>query len=427
MKIKTATKSYDEVAAIKPKKRIKPKKPNILFRTVLKVGSLPDLLAVRFKLKKIGMDRLGKKEPCLILMNHSSFIDLKIASSVLYPRAFNIVCTSDGFVGKRWLMRNLGCIPTQKFVSDVALVRDMIYATKTLKSSVLMYPEASYSFDGTATPLPDTIGKCVKLLGVPVVMLRTYGAFARDPLYNNLQRRRVKVSADLEYILSPDDIEEKSADEINEIIFKQFDFDNFRWQLENKILVKEKFRADGLNKVLYKCPHCLSEGKTVGKGTTVCCESCGEGYLLGENGQLSSIKGETKFSHIPDWYKWERECVKNELLDGSYGLNVDVDICMMADMKKIYRVGSGTLTHSVDGFHLVGCDGKLDYKQKPTASYSLYSDYFWYEIGDMICIGNSKVLYYCFPKNSTDIVAKTRLAVEELYKIVKSKNNNKKP
>lgn len=421
MKIKTATKSYDEVMAIKPKKRIKPKRPNILFRTVLKVGSLPDLIAVRFKLKKIGMDRLDKKEPCLILMNHSSFIDLKIASSVLYPRAYNIVCTSDGFVGKRWLMRNLGCIPTQKFVSDVALVRDMIYATKTLKSSILMFPEASYSFDGTATPLPDTIGKCIKLLGVPVVMLRTYGAFARDPLYNNLQLRRVKVSADLEYLLSPDDIEQKSADEINEIIFKRFDFDNFRWQLENNVLVKEKFRADGLNKVLYKCPHCLSEGKTVGKGTTVCCENCGEGYLLGENGQLSSLKGDAKFSHIPDWYKWERECVKQELLNGSYGLCVDVDICMMVDMKKIYRVGSGTLTHTVDGFHLVGCDGKLNYKQKPTASYSLYSDYFWYEIGDMICIGNSKILYYCFPKSGADIVAKTRLAVEELYKIVKSK------
>ena len=307
MKIKTATKSYDEVMAIKPKKRIKPKRPNILFRTVLKVGSLPDLIAVRFKLKKIGMDRLDKKEPCLILMNHSSFIDLKIASSVLYPRAYNIVCTSDGFVGKRWLMRNLGCIPTQKFVSDVALVRDMIYATKTLKSSILMFPEASYSFDGTATPLPDTIGKCIKLLGVPVVMLRTYGAFARDPLYNNLQLRRVKVSADLEYLLSPDDIEQKSTDEINEIIFKHFDFDNFRWQLENNVSVKENFRADGLNKVLYKCPHCLSEGKTVGKGTTVCCENCGEGYLLGENGQLSSLKGDAKFNHIPDWYKWERE------------------------------------------------------------------------------------------------------------------------
>jgi hypothetical protein len=32
-------------------------------------------------------------------------------------------------------------------------------------SSVLMLPEASYSFDGTATPLPESLGKCIKLLG----------------------------------------------------------------------------------------------------------------------------------------------------------------------------------------------------------------------------------------------------------------------
>ncbi len=426
MKIKTAAKSYDEVIAKIPKKRKKPLKPHMLFRTVMKVGSIPALLAVKFKYRKIGMDKLGKREPCLILMNHSSFIDLKIASSVLYPRPFNIVCTSDGFVGKRLLMRLIGCIPTQKFVSDVALVKDMVYAVKELKSSILMYPEASYSFDGTATTLPDTLGKCVKLLGVPVIMIRTYGAFSRDPLYNNLQRRKVKVSADIEYLLSSEDIEQKSADQINSIIFDKFSFDNFRWQQENNIEIKEKFRADGLNKVLYKCPSCLCEGKMVGKGITIRCENCGDEHELTEQGFLKAKNGETKFPHIPDWYNWERQCVKAEITDGEYRLDLPVDISVLTDMKKIYRVGEGRLTHNANGFHLVGCDGKIDFKQKPTASYSLYSDYFWYEIGDMICIGNNKILYYCFPKNGEDVVAKTRLAVEELYKIARKQKKDKK-
>jgi hypothetical protein len=48
----------------------------------------------------------------------------------------------------------------------------------------------------------------------------------------------------------------------------------------------------------------------------------------------------------------------------------------------------------------------------------LYADYYWYEIGDMICIGNNDVLYYCFPKGA-DPVAKARLATEELYKLKK--------
>ena len=59
--------------------------------------------------------------------------------------------------------------------------------------------------------------------------------------------------------------------------------------------------------------------------------------------------------------------------------------------------------------------------QKPTASYSLNADYYWYEIGDMIGIGNMKAAYYCFPKNKGDIVAKTRLATEELYKLCTGK------
>lgn len=415
MKIKVSDRSYDAVLSLPPAERKKPLKPSIFFRTLLKVLSSADLKATHFQYHAIGMERLKKDEPCLILMNHSSFIDLKIASTLLYPRPFNIVCTSDGFVGKEWLMRHLGCIPTQKFVSDLGLVRDLLYTVKDLHSSVLMYPEASYSFDGTATPLPDSIGKCVKMLGVPVVMIRTYGAFARDPLYNGLQLRQVDVSADMTYLLSPEEISDYSVSEINSLLAEQFSFDNFRWQQENQIRIAEPFRADGLNRVLYKCPHCLKEGAMVGKGTSIRCQSCEKEYILTESGFLKALSGETEFSHIPDWYRWERESVRQELVDGSYRLDIPVEICMMVDTKCIYRVGKGRLVHTVDGFHLTGCDGKLDYAQKPRASYSLYSDYFWYELGDMICIGNSKVLYYCFPTEQQDVVAKTRLAAEELF------------
>ena len=417
MKIKTKVLDFDTVLSVTPKKHIRPKKPNVLFRTLLKIVSIPDLLATRFTYKKIGMEKLQKNEPCLYLMNHSSFIDLKIVSHILYPRPFNIVCTSDGFVGKNWLMRNLGCVPTKKFITDSVLVRDMVYCAKKLGSSILIYPEASYSFDGTATPLPDSFAKCVKMLGIPVVMIKTFGAFSRDPLYNCLQRRKVKVSATMEYILSPADIKAKSVEEINDIITEQFTFDGFRWQQENGVKITENFRADGLNRVLYKCPHCLSEGKMQGSGTHIVCEECGAKYYLDELGYLKAENVEPKFDHIPDWYNWERECVRIELQKGTYNLETEVDIMMLVDTSCVYKVGSGTLTHTENGFTLKGCDGKLDFSIPPSASYSLYADYFWYEIGDVICIGDSKALYYCFPKDKKDIVAKTRLATEELYKL----------
>ncbi|MBQ7170641.1 MAG: 1-acyl-sn-glycerol-3-phosphate acyltransferase [Clostridia bacterium] len=362
------------------------------------------------------MEKLGKHEPCLFLMNHSCFLDLKIASTILYPRPFNIVCTSDGFVGKQRLMRRLGCIPINKFVSDLRLVRDMQYALKTLRSSVLMYPEASYSFDGTATPLPSSLGKCVKLLGLPVVMIRTYGAFLHDPLYNGLRLRKTKVSADMEYLLSPDEIKEKTADEINAILADRFSFDHFRWQTENGVKIDEPFRAEGLNRVLYKCPACHTEGEMRGEGAVIFCRHCGKRYTLEPLGFLRAENGETEFSYVTDWYAWERASVREEIENGTYRLDLPVEIRVLADAEAIYHVGKGRLLHTAEGFLLTGCDGALTYRQKPLASYSLYADYFWYEIGDMICIGDNDRLYYCFPAVEGDFVAKARLAAEELYK-----------
>ncbi|MDD4075501.1 MAG: 1-acyl-sn-glycerol-3-phosphate acyltransferase [Eubacteriales bacterium] len=417
MKIKVTDKPYAEVCRIQSPAHKRPAAQSRFFRWVLKIAGAPELKDVRFTCRRIGMERLAPDEPCLVLMNHSCFLDLKIAATLLSDRPYHIVCTSDGFVGKEGLMRRLGCIPTQKFLTDTLLVRDMRYALKTLKSSILMYPEASYSFDGTATPLPQSLGRCLQFLDVPVVMIKTYGAFLHDPLYNNLRLRRVDVSADMEYLFSPAMLRERSAEELNALLQERFTFDAFRYQQENKICIDEPFRADDLNRVLYKCPHCLTEGQMQGRGDTIRCQSCGKAYRLSEYGALEALSGEAKFTHIPDWFRWEREMVRNELIAGTYRMETAVDICMMVDMKSIYRVGSGTLTHSFAGFHLTGCDGALDYRQSPAASYSLYSDYYWYEIGDMICIGTNSTLYYCFPKEGGDVVAKARLAAEELYKL----------
>ena len=119
--------------------------------------------------------------------------------------------------------------------------------------------------------------------------------------------------------------------------------------------------------------------------------------------------------------------VRKEIESGNYQMKMHVDIYVMQNMKAVYQVGTGTLLHDNKGFHLDGCDGKLHYEQKPTASYSLYADYYWYEIGDVVCIGDMERLYYCFPKKEDCVpVAKTRLATEELYKWEMDHSNRKR-
>ena len=428
MKIQLKEMDYDAVMALPRYKRKKPKKPNIFWRSLIRLLTVFGMMGTKFRYETEGLDQL-KKEPCLILMNHSCFLDMQIAYRIMYPRAFNIICTSDAFVGfgglMGWLMRTIGCVPTQKFVTDLGLIQDMNYCFKNLKTSILMYPEASYSFDGTCTPLPRKMGVLLKMFDVPVVMIETFGAFSRNPLYNELQvRKGVPVSAKVKLLYTREEIKEKTVKELSDGLDEAFGFDHFRWQKEQNLQINDDFRADGLNRILYKCAHCGTEGEMVGKGTTLTCKHCGKTWELTPLGELKALEGKTEFSHIPDWYAWERQQICQEILDDTYKLDIDVDIAMLVDFKAIYKVGEGHLTHDRDGFRLTGCGGRLNYSQKPQACYGLYADYYWYEIADTICIGDNERLYYCFPKGEA-MVAKTRLAVEEMYKLYKARKLTK--
>ena len=418
MKIMVTDKSYKEVISLPKEKHINPVKQRVFWRWLLKLLSVGELKAVDFSYTTQGIDTLDPNKPVLILMNHSSFTDLQIAATLLSKRQYHIIMTDDGMIGKSWLMRNIGCIPTKKFIQDTVLVKDMVYCVKKLNSSILMYPEASYSFDGTATPLPDSLGKLIKLLGIPVVMIKTKGAFLRDPLYNNLRKRNVKVTATETLLLTADEAESKSVAEINDVLKTAFTFDNFREQVEDGVLVSEDFRADDLERVLYKCPHCNNEGSMRVKGTSILCSACGESHTLLETGKLKCTTGDTLYEYISDWYSFERACVRTEIENNSYLLDIEVTILVLVDSKSMYRIGDGHLIHNTSGFTLTGSNGELSYHQGPRHSYSLYSDYYWYELGDMICIGDSDIRYYCFPRKEANIpVAKARLATEELWKI----------
>ena len=426
MKINAKKMPFDEVRKLPKLKHKNPRMPSRFLATVVRVAVEPTLRRINFSYTSERMELIGKDEPCLILMNHSSFTDMKLAYGIFYPRKMGIVTSVDamsGILGK--LMRFLGCTPTHKYITDISLLKDIEYMLRVNKTSVLMYPEAGYSFDGRSTVLPKKMGVLMKRLGVPVVTVITEGAFARDPLYNMLQIRDVKVGAHVKCIATAEEIKEKSVAELDALLDEAFSFDNFAWQRDNKIVIDEPFRADGLHRILYKCPHCGAENQMEGKGIHITCKACGKKWEMDEYGQLSALSGETEFSHIPSWYDWERECVRKEIENGEYLLDTEVDIAVQVNLDGVCMIGPGRLVHNTEGFCLTSDDGQLDYSQSATASYTIYSDYYWYERGDVIGIGDTEYSYFCIVKDNVS-VTKARLAAEEIYKIAKARKRRPK-
>ena len=79
-------------------------------------------------------------------------------------------------------MRAIGCFSTRKYISDLQRIRDIKHCIENNKSSVLMYREAVYTPDGSCVPLPSTLAKSVKMLDVPLCILKTTEFISIIPL-----------------------------------------------------------------------------------------------------------------------------------------------------------------------------------------------------------------------------------------------------
>lgn len=95
-------------------------------------------------------------------------------------------------------------------------------------------------------------------------------------------------------------------------IEKALQYDEYRYQQENNILLKNKNRALGLHKVFYQCIKCKSLYSINSKADSIFCESCGTSWQFSENGWLIENNSNTKI-HLPDWYEWQRKEVTNHL------------------------------------------------------------------------------------------------------------------
>lgn len=378
--------------------------------------SYPDVWMHRARITKVNAE--GLKPPYILLCNHNAFLDFKVATAAMFPRRANFIVAIDGFIGREWLLRRVGCICKRKFTNDIVLVRHLQRVMENGNIAVI-YPEARYSLCGTTAVLPESLGKLCKLLKVPVVSLITSGHHVNSPFWNVKNRRVKPVEATLTRLFTADDLACASVDEINEKIDEAFVYDDFAWQKENRISIPYPKRAEGLHKVLYQCPNCRTEYRMSSSGAKLRCDACGKTWTMSVYGELSADSGETEFSHIPDWYEWERLQVRAEVEAGTYCFSGPVTVHSLPNAKRFIRLGEGTMTHDMNGFTVRGVtDGGRPFEMIKTVP-SLYSCHIEYQYlgrhGDCVDLNTLTDTWYIYPRDCKFSVTKIALATEELF------------
>ena len=394
----------------------KPVKQIWLFKWLIHILSLI-MMKPKTRIEKINMD--GVRAPYVLLSNHHAFADFMVNSLATYPARVSNIATLEGHYRRAWLMELCGCIPKRKFTTDPHLIKQCETVLNEYKSVLTIYPEARYSPIGTTAIIPDSYGAFLKRLQKPVVVLLHRGNYLRSPAWGWRRNRKVKTLSTMKLILTEQDVEQKSPEEIMEIVRRELTYNEYEYQKEHNIIIDEPFRAEGFHNVLYKCPHCLSEEMT-SKGEKLICPVCQKEWELTTLGEIKALDGKTEYDSPPKWFEWERKMVKEEIDKGDYSFEDSVDVFSLPNTKNFIPLGKATLTHKEKGgFTISGHYSGEDYViSRPVAGmYGVHVefDYCYIRPEPCIQISTSNDTFVCYPTKK-NVVMKLLFATEELYK-----------
>lgn len=404
----------------KNKKRYKtakyPFKQRLFWIWLIRFLSKIMLIGKEYKIEKINME--GLKPPYMMLSNHMHFIDFELTAQATWPHSVSNVVSIDGYVIKWFLLEWIGAICTRKYTNDLHLIKSIRHVLK--RGDILsMYPEARYTPCGTTSFLPESLGKLVKMNKAPVVTVMHHGNHLYAPFWNFRDKRKVPFHTTFTQLLTAEQVAEMTADEINQVIKTAFIYDDYRYQKDNGILIKETTRAEGLHKVLYQCPHCKTEYSMDSKGEELFCTACGKRWVWQEDGYIRALNGETEFDHIPDWYNWEKTEVQKQIENGSYSFSDEVEVFALPRVWRYIPLGKAKLTHSItDGFVLEGHyrNKKWRVHRLPQQMNSLHVEYDFGPLKkfDYVDISNENDSFYC-RLTDRNRLTKLAFATEEIY------------
>ena len=158
---------------------------------------------------------------------------------------------------------------------------------------------------------------------------------------------------------------------------------------------------------------------------TLFCTKCNQTWNLNENGTLTCLNDETIYESITDWFNWERQEVREEILRGEYSYSDEVEVHSLPKPSKFYHLGKAKIRHNKEeGWVLEGNYRNKNYKitRTPVQMEALHVEYDYFRIkrDDCFVINTEDDSFFIYPTKK-NIITKLAFATEEMFLLTKNK------
>lgn len=330
--------SYIEKEPYSSKTSVKKYKPRALVLPYVISRIILFFKGVRVKYTRKVKD---VEAPSIVLCNHGAFIDFVYAGTLLRKKAPNFVVARLYFY-KKWfgnLLRRFGCFPKSMFAADIESAKNCLKVLRT-GGVLAMMPEARLSTVGRFEDIQDGTFAFLKKSAVPVYSIKMSGDYFASPKWGSGLRRGSRIYAELDILFTSEEIEKLSVEEIKSRVIDRLSYDEFEWiKTQKHVRYKSKKLAEGLENVLSRCPKCQSKFTITTQKRDIFCEKCGK---IAELDDRYSFVGLTPFDNFADWYMWQNERLKEEILaDCEYNISSEVELRLPSLDGKSYTRAAG--------------------------------------------------------------------------------------
>lgn len=344
--------------------------PNKLLYGALKKIVIDKMLLPKYNLHTTIKDDINKnKGPAFILFNHEARMDYLWTIAAAYPKRVNFMIGYNELFRSHlsFVLKIANVIPKKNFTMDILSLRAVNSLIKQ-GATIAFAPEGMSSISGHNQPIVVGTGKFLKHYGIPVYMMRSYGAFLTNTK-SCLDERKGRIDSELSLLFSKEDLEKYKPEEIDEIINKEFTHDEYEWNKKEQIHFETHGRiCKDLHYLCYKCPSCGEEFMMEDKDNTISCKKCGYSLSMDDTYAFHPNNEESKviYESPSIWFDHERYAVIKEIRkDDKYSFKEHVKLGKLdeyktiKDMKTSVLCGEGDLIVDHDGLHYRGSkDGK---------------------------------------------------------------------
>lgn len=377
--------------------------------------------------KKYGVKVTFKKDfrkevgPYIVISNHASRLDYIFMGLPLLPKKYNFVVGYNEYFRSHLapVFKLLRPIPKKNFTADIYTIKE-ISRIISKKGRIIIFPEGMSSISGANQPIAVGTGKFIKHFKIPVYYSIIKGGYLTSPKYC-LEDRLGTVEVEYDQLFTTEEINNLSAEEIEDIINKALYHDDYEWNLTKQYRYKHNGDiAKNLHHLLYMCPKCHKEFTMRGEKNKIYCTKCGNAATIDDTYKLTPIDEACVIPRTQTvWFNQIRNKVKEEIKNENFSMTFRVKLGVLPEYKYLKNqatsniVGSGIVTINHEGLKYVGTKNKENYS-------------FQIKISEIPTYGmcTDVTRFYTFYKGEfvefypdEEIVEKVFLVTEELHRL----------